>query len=441
MPGQREEGAMQSAPWWYSLVSAGGVVALCGLAWLCGRRRWRVRLAGAAWGLGLMLAVGGLVFAAPGGARALMWLNRAVVALLDHAGAGIRFLFGPLAAGPGQEGSLGFILAVQALPTVVFFMALTALLYQAGILQRVVKALSRVLVRTLGASGAESLGVASTIFVGVESAGMVRPFLSRFTRSELFCLLTAAMSTVASSTLGIYVTTLQDAFPAIAGHLVSASLISAPAAVVIAKLMEPETQRPETAGQAVDPETGRYGGYMEAVSQGATDGLRLLAGIVALLLAFLGLVSIADGLVGWLAGLAGLEGVGLSTLMGWLAWPLAVAMGVPPADAQAVGQLLGQRVLVTEIPAYAHLAGLLESGGLVYARSALVASYALCGFAHVGSVAIFVGGFGALAPERLGELSRLGLKALWAATLATLLTGCVAGIFATGGGGLLGLGS
>jgi CNT family concentrative nucleoside transporter len=432
---------MQSAPWWYSLVSAGGVVALCGLAWLGGRRRGRARLAGAAWGLGLMLAVGGLVFAAPGGARALMWLNRAVVALLDHAGAGIRFLFGPLAAGPGQEGSLGFILAIQALPTVVFFMALTALLYQAGILQRVVKALSRVLVRTLGASGAESLGVASTIFVGVESAGMVRPFLSRFTRSELFCLLTAAMSTVASSTLGIYVTTLQDAFPAIAGHLVSASLISAPAAVVVAKLMEPETQRPDTAGQAVDPGAGRYGGYMEALSQGANDGLRLLAGIVALLLAFLGLVSVADGLVGWLAGLAGLEGVGLSTFMGWLAWPLAVAMGVPPADAQAVGQLLGQRVLVTEIPAYAHLAGLLESGGLVYARSALVASYALCGFAHVGSVAIFVGGFGALAPERLGELSRLGLKALWAATLATLLTGCVAGIFAAGGGGLLGLGS
>ncbi|MCA1989217.1 MAG: hypothetical protein LDL07_08740, partial [Desulfarculus sp.] len=297
----------------------------------------------------------------------------------------------------------------------------------------------RLFVRTLGVSGAESLGVASNIFVGVESAGMVRPYLADMTRSEFFTLLTAAMATVASSTLGVYVLTLEKVFPNIAGHLISASLISAPSAIVISKLMLPETGEPLTAGRMVDLEAGRYGGYLEAVIQGSQDGVKLVVGIGALLLSFLALVSLVDGVLGWLCGLVGLTGWGLSVILGWLAWPLAIVMGVPPADAPQVAALMGQRLLVTEIPAYGHLAQMLDQGQLTYARSALVASYVLCGFTHVGAVAIFVGGFGALAPGRLGELSRLGLKALWSATLATVMTGCVAGIFARGGAGLLGL--
>ncbi len=174
---------MQEAPLYYNLVSAGGLVAICALAWLTGRNRRQVRLATVFWGLGIMLAMGALVFTVPAGRVGLLWLNRALVALLDHAQAGIKFVFGPLAIGPGQEGSLGFILGIQALPTVIFFMALTALLYQAGIMQKVVSLFARLFVRTLGASGAESLGVASNIFVGVESAGMVRPFLPELTRS------------------------------------------------------------------------------------------------------------------------------------------------------------------------------------------------------------------------------------------------------------------
>jgi CNT family concentrative nucleoside transporter len=429
---------LQDAPWYYNLISAGGLIAVLGLAWLTGRNRRQARLKTVFWGLGIMLAMGALVFALPAGRTGLLWLNHALVALLNHAQAGIKFVFGPLALGPGEEGSLGFILGVQALPTVIFFMALTALLYQAGIMQRVVRVFARLFVRTLGASGAESLGVASNIFVGVESAGMVRPFLSQLTRSEFFCLLTSCMATVASTTLGVYVATLSHVFPNIAGHLVSASVISAPAAIVVAKLMEPETGQPVTAGQTVDPETGRYGGYMEAITQGSMDGVKLLVGIVALLISFLSLASLANGLVGWLGGLAGFEDASLSGILSYIAWPLAVAMGVPVADAGQVAALLGERVLVTEIPAYVKLAGIMKQGGMAYARSALLASYALCGFAHVGSVAIFVGGYGALAPSRLGELSRLGLKALWAATLATIVTGCVAGIFASGGGGLLG---
>lgn len=430
---------MQQAPWPYNLVSLFGLAAICLLAWLCGRERRRARLRPVVWGLALQLVLGALVFALPAGGQGLLWLSQAVVKLLGFARAGIEFLFGPLAVAPGQPGSLGFIFALQALPTVVFFMALTALLYQAGILQRVVGLLGRVFVRTLGASGAESLGAASNIFLGVESAGMVRPYLARMTRSELFTLLTAAMATVASSTLGVYVLTLKDVFPNIAGHLISASIISAPAAVVVSKLMEPETGEPLTAGQAVSPDLGRHGGYLEAVIAGSQDGIKLMVSIAGLLLSFLALVALGEALVGWLCGLIGLEGWGLTRILGWLAWPLAILMGVPPADAAQVGSLLGQRLLVTEIPAYGHLAQMLGAGELAYSRSALVASYALCGFTHMGAVAIFVGGFGALAPTRLGELSRLGLKALWSATLATVMTGCVAGLYAHGGESLLGL--
>ncbi|MGD8563784.1 MAG: nucleoside transporter C-terminal domain-containing protein [Desulfarculaceae bacterium] len=435
---------MQQASWHYNLVSLAGLFAICFLAWISGRNRRQVRWSTMAWGLSLQLVMGILVFLLPAGRGVLLWINDLVVDLLDSARAGINFIFGPLALGPGQTGpggvkSLGFILGIQSLPTVIFFMALSALLYQAGILQRVVKLFARIFLRTLGTSGAESLGAASTIFVGVETAGMVRPYLKDLTRSEFFCLLTACMATVASTVLGVYVLMLKDQFPNIAGHLVSASIISAPAAIVVAKLMEPETGEPLTARRTVEPGLGRHDGFIEAAIQGSLDGVRLLVGIVALLISFLGLVALCDSILGWLGGLIGLGGIKLETILGYIAWPLALAMGVPWADAYDVAQLLGERALVTEVPAYSHLAGLLAQGKLAYARSALVASYALCGFAHIGSVAIFVGGFGALVPGRMGELSRLGLKALWAAVLATVMTGCVAGIFATGGDTLLGL--
>jgi CNT family concentrative nucleoside transporter len=430
---------MQSTPLLYNLISLGGLLAVCGLAWLCGRERRRVRWSAVACGLAIQLALGFLIFTFPPGRAALLWVNDAVVGLLTAARAGLDFMFGALAQGPDRAGPLGFILATQALPTVVFFMAFSALLYQAGILQRVVNLFSRLFVRVLGTSGAESMAAAANVFVGVEVAGMVRPFLAGMTRSEFFCLLTASMANVASSTLGVYVAALQQYFPNIAGHLVSASVISAPAAIVIAKIMEPETGEPATAGRLVDPDVGRYPGWMEAVIAGTQDGMKLLVGVAGLLLSFLGLVALANALLGWAGGWVGLPGLELGRILGWLAWPLALAMGVPPVDAPAVAGLLGERALVTEIPAYMDLAKLMAQGQFTYARSALVASYALCGFAHVGSVAIFVGGFSSLAPGRMGELAGLGLKSLWAATLATIMVGCVAGIFAAGGATVLGL--
>lgn len=436
---------MEQAPWYYNLISLGGLGLMVGLARLSGLRRGPAAWRGVFWALGLMLAMGCFVFLIPLGRAALVWLNDAVVHLLGFSRAGLSLLFGPLALGPGEVGpngekSLGFILAIQYLPTIIFFMAATAVLYQAGILQRLVGLFARLFAKLLGTSGAESVGAASSIFVGIESAGMIRPYLETMTRSEFFVLLTALMSTVASSTLALYVGILGNTFPQIAGHLMSASLLSAPAAIAVAKLMEPETGEPLTLGKQIDPQLGRHAGYMEAIVTGSTEGVKLVVGIVALLISFLGLVAVADGLLGWLGGLVGLEGLSLKGVFGYLAWPFALALGVPPADAWEVARLLGERLLVTEIPAYLDLAGLLASDGLTYARSPLIASYALCGFTHVAAVAIFCGGLGSLVPGRMGELSRLGFKALWAAALATAMTGCAAGIFARGGSSLLGLG-
>ena len=437
---------MQSAPLVYNFVSLFGIFFICALAWLsAGKSRSKPIARLLIWGLALQLIMGALVFALPTGRVFLLTINGLVASLLNSAQAGIHFLFGPLGLSPGQTGpggekSIGFILALQSLPTIVFFMSLTALCYQAGVLQRVVKVFARIFSRTLGTSGAESLGAASSIFVGVETAGSIRPYLQDLTRSEFFLLLTAGMSTVASTVLGAYAMILKTDFPNIAGHLVSASLISAPAAIVVAKLMEPESENPVTLGREIDLEVGKKGGYMEAAIQGSMEGMRLLAGIVALLLSFVSLAALADSLLGWVGGLVGWPAMSLKNLLSYPAWPLALAMGVPPADAMTVAKLLGERAIMTEFVAYVDLNRILDAGGFVYARSAVVASYALCGFAHIASLAIFVGGYGALIPSRMGFISRLGLKALWAATLTTLLTGCVAGLFAAGGKTLLGLG-
>jgi len=430
---------MQTAPWFYNVISLLGLAVMVLLSALCGLGRGPVPWRTVIWGLILQLALAFFFFAVPAGGQAMLALNDAFLTLLASTKAGATFLFGPLAVAPGQPGSIGFVFAVQALSTVVFFMACMAILYQLGLMQRVVRLLARLFARTMGLSGAESLGVASSIMVGAEMAGVVRPYLPEMTRSELFLLLTAAMATVASTVMGVIVANLHVYFPNIAGHLISASVISAPAAAVVAKLMEPETGQPLTAGQVVDPHFGRYDGVMEAVSAGALDGVKLAVGIAAMLLAFLSLTALLDHVLSWLTGLVGLDGVGLKELLTWLAWPFAVLMGVPLEDAPKVAALIGQRALITELPAYAELANMLARGDLAYSRSAVIASYALCGFAHVGSVAIFVGGFGALAPGRVGELARLGFKALWAATLVTVMTGCVAGLFAWGGRSILGI--
>ncbi len=432
----------------YNLVSFMGIFVLVGFAWLCSSRRtginWRVVF----WGVGLQLFFAIFIFWVPIGARFFLFINRVVVAILDTATAGTKFLFGRLAYPPGTmteagEPSLGSILAFQALPTIIFFAALVGALYYLRVMPLLIRGFSYVFTRLMRISGAESLCASSNIFVGVESALVVRPHLKEMTKSELVTILSASMGTIASTVLALYVFYLQEQLPTIAGHLISASFLSAPAAVVMAKMLYPETEKPKTLGVDVKPYYEREDNLIMAIINGAMSGLKYLGGIVTLLLAFISIVALLDLILGWFGGnLNNWFGWNfdwsISTILGYVSYPFTIILGVPPSDALEIAKLIGERTVVTEVVAYQDLSQLMADGALVHPRSAIIASYALCGFAHIASLAIFVGGIGALVPERLKDLSRLGFRALLAATLACLMTGAVAGAFFTSGSILLG---
>ncbi len=432
-------------------VSLFGLLVFAVLAWAVGGFHrpvpWRT-VSGS--GL-LMVGFGVLVFLVGPTRRLLVWLNDLVVTFLGASRTGAEFLFGPLALNPGEstasgETSVGFILATQVLPAVIFFAALMAAFYHLGIIQPLIRLLARLFRRTLQLSGAEALAGASNIFVGVESATTVRPYLERMTRSELLTLLTCAMSTVASTTMALYVFFLERSFPQIAGHLLSASVLSIPAAVLVSKLMLPETGTPLTLG-ALPPmgEGERHGNTMAALAAGSWDGLKLAAGIATLLIAVLGIVGVIDVVLGKAAalvigggaGTAGAAPISLQTILGWIFTPVAWLLGIEGGDLRQTGMLLGQRIIMTEVVAYRELGAMMAAGTLA-PRTLMVVSYALCGFAHVASLGIFIGGISALAPAKRNDLAALGLRALIGSTLATLMTGALAGLFYHGQQGLIG---
>ena len=432
----------------YNLVSLAGIFILMGFAWLLSANRkvvnWRVVF----WGIGLQFLFAFFIFVVPVGTRFFLFVNNVVVKILNTASAGTRFIFGRLALPPGTtneacETSLGSFLAFQGLATIIFFAALIGALYYLGVMPFFVRLFARIFTRLMRVSGAESLCVSSEIFVGVESSLIVKPHLAEMTRSELATILTAGMATIASTVLAVYVFYLQNLIPTIAGHLVSASFLSAPAALVMSKLLMPETEKPKTLGIDVKPHYEKEDNLIMAVINGAGNGLRLLGGIISLLLAFLGILALLDLVLGWFGGYLNtwfgwnLEW-SFKALLGYIFYPFTLILGVPPADALSIARVIGERTVATEVASYQDLAQLLAQNALLYPRSALIASYALCGFAHVASLAIFVGGIGSLAPSRYKDLSRLGFRALLAATLACLMTAAVAGTFFAGGSILLG---
>ncbi|MGE5248536.1 MAG: NupC/NupG family nucleoside CNT transporter [Verrucomicrobiota bacterium] len=432
----------------YNLVSFAGIFILMGVAWLLSSDRrvinWRVVL----WGTALQLLFALFVFVVPAGTKAFLVVNDAVVKVLDSASAGTRFVFGRLAIPPGSRGesgeeSLGFILAFQALPTIIFFASLMSALYFAGVMPRLIRFFARIFTRVMRISGAESLSVSSNIFVGVEANMTVLPYLGTMTRSEFCTILSAGMATTASNVLALYVFLLQKQFPTIAGHLVSASILSAISAIVLSKLILPETGAPETLGVDVHPHYERESSVIEAVIKGANEGAKMVVGIVALLLAFLGIVALADLVLTALGSRINLWtgssiDWSLKGLLGYLFYPFTLAIGVPSADAVEVSRLIGERAILTEVKAYQDLAAALATSAIRSPRSAVIAAYALCGFAHVASLAIFVGGTAALVPHRTRDLSAVGPRALAAATLACLMTAAVAGTFYTGSSVLFG---
>ncbi len=404
-----------------------------GAAWAASTNRKNVNLRVVGWGLLIQFLIALFVFKVPAGSRVFLWINSAVIQIMDCATAGTKFLFGSLALPSGQS---GFILAFQALPTIIFFSSLLSILYFIGFMPRVIKAFAQVFTKLMRISGAESLVTTANIFVGVEAGLTVKPYLPNMTRSELCLVLTSGMATVASNILGLYVFSLQSVFPTIAGHLVSASLLAAPAAILMSKLLIPEDEIPETLGTHIDPYYPGDESLFQAIVNGAIEGVKMIIGISALLIAVLGLVALSDLLItaagGKLNHLFGIQmDWSLKSLCGAIFYPLTLAIGIPPKDAGVISKIIGERLIVTEVVSYQDLAAALSAGTLTDPRSAVITTYALCGFAHLASMAIFVGGTAALAPGKIRELTEVAPRALLAATLAGLMTACVAGIFYT----------
>ena len=401
------------------VVSAVGFVAMIAIAWVFSQGRRRFPWRPVVWGTAIQLALGLVLLRTPVGGVFFRATNGLVDLFLRYVDAGVRFVFGALV-------DTGFSIAVNVLPIIVFMGSLFAVLYHLGVLQRVVGALAQVLSRTLGTSGAESLAAVANIFVGMtEAALVVKPYLERMTRSELFAVMTVGMATVAGSVMLAYVGMLG---PGYAGHLATASLLSAPAGLLLAKVIIPETGVPETGGARHAAVEDAAVNVIDAAAQGAIAGLRLAAYVGALLVAFVAMVAMLNDALAWTGGLVGLPDLTMQRVLGWLLAPLAWLMGVPWQDAAQVGALLGVKTVLNEFLAYQELGRLIHAGALTE-RSARIASYALCGFANFGSLAILLGGIGGIAPSRRPEVARLGLLSILSGSLASFMTACVAGIY------------
>jgi CNT family concentrative nucleoside transporter len=409
-----------------------GVLVLVGIALLVStdrRRALRPRII--LWGFGLQLAIAVFALRTRAGARLFVAANEVANDFVGFADAGIRFVFGdwpsvavvhtPAAGGGLQPVAVGFIFAVKVLPLIIFMASIMAVLYHLGIMQRVVALLARGLSRTMGISGAEALSTVGDIFLGMTEAPLlVRPYVARMTESELFAVMCAGMATIAGSVLLAYVAMGVDA-----GYLVTASFMSAPAAVMFAKIMVPETGAPETAGAARVDVPRLDVNVIDAAARGAGEGLQLALNVGGMLIAFVALVTMCDRAVAALGALFGHPELSLGRIVGAPLAPLAYLMGVPWREAPFVGQLLGTKTVLNEFLAYQMMT---SHAGALSPHSVRIASFALCGFANFGSLAIVLGGLGGMVPERRQDLARLGLRAILGGSLATFMTGTIAGL-------------
>ena len=424
-----------------------GILLLLGIALLLSQNKrkvdWRLVISG----LLLQIIIGVCVLEVPFVRDGFDYLGHGVVRFLGFALDGAQFLFGDLAKNSDAvkaNHNLGYLFAFQALPTVIFFSAVTSGLYYLGVLQKIVYGFAWIMSRTMRLSGAESLSAAGNVFLGqTEAPLLVRPFIPKMTNSELHCLMTGGMATIAGSVMGAYISFLGGSDPeqlaTFATYLLCASLMNAPAAVVMAKIFLPETT-PDSIDKNLSIDRQSAGvNLVDALARGASDGLRLALNIGAMLLAFIAIIAalnwiLAEGVGSW-TGLN--EFVRTSTdntfsafsleyIFGQLLRPLAFAIGIDWSQSLAVGSLLGQKLVVNEFVAYSSLADM-KNAGLLSEKSMIVATYALCGFANFSSIAIQFGGIGAMPPQRQGDLSRLGLRALFAATLATMTSATIAG--------------
>lgn len=360
--------------------------------------------------------------------RVFDYANTAVNKLLNFTNEGSSFIFGSMM----NIKDNGFIFAFQVLPTIIFFSALMTVLYYLGIMQLIVNIVAKAMVITLRTSGSETLSAAANIFVGQTEAPLViKPFVEKMTNSELMAIMTGGMATVAGGVMASYVGLLRHDIPTIAGHLMAASVMSAPAALVFAKIMVPETEESETAGADVQLATEKMdANVIDAAARGAGEGLTLALNVAGMLLAFIALIAMINAFIGFGGHLVGIDGLSLQKIFGWLFAPMAYLMGVPWQDATTIGSLLGEKTMINEFVAYSHLAEMVKAGSGTHLmqRSEIIATYALCGFSNLSSIAIQIGGIGGIAPSRRGDLAKLGIRAVIAGSLACFQTAAIAGM-------------
>ncbi|GAB4329012.1 MAG: nucleoside transporter [Calditrichia bacterium] len=423
-----------------------GLTCLILVAFLFSNNRKAVdwRLVGMGIGLQLVFAI--FVLLVPGGEKVFEALSRFFVTIINFTFDGARFVFGSLSSQtdfdkvfpPEMQGKgFGFVFAFQVLPTIIFFSSLMSVLYHLGIMQKIVQAMAWVMAKVLRVSGAESLSVAANVFIGqTEAPLVVRPYVSSMTQSELLTLMVGGMATIAGGVLAAYVGILGGTDPALqvfyAKHLLSASIMAAPATIVIAKILYPETEESKTKGDVRLKVERTSTNVIDAAATGAADGLKLALNVAAMLLAFIALIAMFNYILEGIGSLTGLEAlvgrpINLNLILGYLLSPLAWIIGVPWHDAVTVGSLIGVKVVVNEFVAYVNLGDLIHTGA-IGEKARIISTYALCGFANFSSIAIQIGGIGGIAPNRRGDLAKFGLKAVLGGSLATFMTATIAGV-------------
>ena len=400
-----------------------GILAILGIAYVMSNNKKNIDLRIVVWGLGLQLLFGIFILVTPFGKPIFSWFDKLIKKLLSFSNDGSEFLFSSFIDGKMHPAVINF--AFSVLPTVIFFSALMAVLYHIGLMQKVIRFVAIVMQKTMKTSGPETTSISANIFVGQTEAPLViKPFISEMTKSELMAVMTGGFATVAGGVMAIYVGML-DNVPGIAGHLMAASIMSAPAALVIAKIMYPESEKvtnnkefTELSSNLNEPVEGNV---LESLGNGATEGLKLAANIAAMLIAFVALISLSNYILS-------IFGTSLEDIFGYIFMPLAFLMGAPWSESHILGSLLGQKIVLTELIAYMNLSEIQAGANPLSDKTAILASYALCGFANFASIGIQLGGIGSIAPERKKDLAGLVTKAMFGGALASWLTATIAGI-------------
>ena len=400
------------------LIGIAGILVLLCIALAMSNNRKAISWQLVTWGLGIQILFAIIILKTPVGVPFFGAIDIGIKNLLSFSDAGSDFLFKSFRYGVVEDPLMNF--AFRILPTLIFFSSLIAVLYHLGIMQFIVKWIARVMQKSMGTSGSETLCVSGNIFVGqTEAPLLVKPFILKMTKSELMAVMVSGFATVAGGVMAMYVSMLGD-IPGIAGHLLAASIMSAPAALVIAKIIYPETEASDTFGDLKIALDKKDDNIMEALSRGATNGMKLAANVAAMLVAFVAIIAMVNAILG-------LIDLSLQQILGWIFSPLAWVMGVPWNEAGIIGSLMGEKLVLTELIAFGDLSELMTTNS-ISDRSAIIASYALCGFANFASVGIQLGGIGGIAPERRKDLAKLALKAMFGGALASWLTATIAGM-------------